>query len=89
MAQKVERLPVMQETWVQSLGQENPLEKGWLPTSVFLPGESMDREGQVGSVHGISCHLQIMKFYFFIFNLDAFYFFLWTNLLWLGLSILC
>ena len=32
----------MQKTRVQSLGQEDPLEKGtreWLPTSVFLPGE--------------------------------------------------
>ena len=29
----------MQETWVQSLGQEDPLEKKWLPTPVFLPGE--------------------------------------------------
>ena len=27
MAQTVKRLPVMQETWVQSLGQEDPLEK--------------------------------------------------------------
>ena len=27
MAQKVKRLPAMQETWVQSLGQEDPLEK--------------------------------------------------------------
>ena len=25
--QKVKNLPAMQETWVQSLGQENPLEK--------------------------------------------------------------
>ena len=30
----------MQETPVQSLGWEDPLEKGWLPTLVFLPGES-------------------------------------------------
>ena len=30
----------MQETWIQSLGQENPLEKVlWLPTPVSLPGE--------------------------------------------------
>ena len=29
----------MRETQVQSLGQEDPLEKGWLPTSVFWPGE--------------------------------------------------
>ena len=28
------------ETWVQSPGWEDPLEKGWLPTPVFLPGES-------------------------------------------------
>ena len=27
MAQRVKRLPAMQETWVQSLGQEEPLEK--------------------------------------------------------------
>ena len=26
MAQRLKRLPAMQETWVQSLGQENPLE---------------------------------------------------------------
>ena len=29
----------MQETQVQSLGQENPLEKGKATTLVFLPGE--------------------------------------------------
>ena len=28
MAQMVKYLPAMQETWVQSLGQEDPLEKG-------------------------------------------------------------
>ena len=28
-----------QETQVQSLGQEDPLEKEWLPTPVFLPGK--------------------------------------------------
>ena len=27
MAQRVKLLPVMQETWVRSLGQEDPLEK--------------------------------------------------------------
>ena len=27
MAQQVKRLPEMQETWVRSLGQEDPLEK--------------------------------------------------------------
>ena len=28
MAQLVKNLPVMQETWIQSLGREDPLEKG-------------------------------------------------------------
>ena len=28
MTQTVKNLPAMQETWVQSLGQEDPLEKG-------------------------------------------------------------
>ena len=29
-----------QEAWVRSLGWEDPLEKGWQPTPVFLSGES-------------------------------------------------
>ena len=39
MAQLVKNPPAMQETWVRSLGQENPLEKGRVPTPVFWPGE--------------------------------------------------
>ena len=31
--------PAMQETWFQSLGWKDPLEKEWHPTSVFLPGK--------------------------------------------------
>ena len=30
----------MRETWVQSLGWEDPLEEGIATHSVFLPGES-------------------------------------------------
>ena len=29
----------MQDMWVQSLGPEDPVKKGWQPTPVFLPGE--------------------------------------------------
>ena len=36
----VENLPAKQETCVQSLGQEMPWRMEWLPTPVFLPGES-------------------------------------------------
>ena len=39
MAQIVKNLPAMQETWVLSLGWEDPLEKEMVPTAVFLPGE--------------------------------------------------
>ena len=31
VAQSVKNLPAMQEAWVQSLGQEDPLEKGMAP----------------------------------------------------------
>ena len=38
----VKNLPATQETQVQPLGQEDPLEKAdlWQSTPVFLPGES-------------------------------------------------
>ena len=36
MDQAVKNLPVMQETWVQSLGQEDPLEKGMTTHSSIL-----------------------------------------------------
>ena len=31
----------MQETWVQSLDQEDPGRRKWQPTPIFLPGESL------------------------------------------------
>ena len=36
VAQMVKHLPTMQETWVQSLGQEDPLEKGMATHSSIL-----------------------------------------------------
>ena len=36
MAQRLKRLPAMQETWVQSLGQEDPLEKEMATHSSIL-----------------------------------------------------
>ena len=39
LAQAVKNLTGMQKTWVQSLGQEDPLEKGMVTTLVFLPRE--------------------------------------------------
>ena len=37
-----------QETWVQSLGQEDPPEKEMAPTPAFLPGESHEQRSLVG-----------------------------------------
>ena len=36
----IKNLPAVQETWVQSLGWEDPWRRAWQPTPVFLPGES-------------------------------------------------
>ena len=43
MTQMVKNLPAVQETQVQSLGQEDPVEKEWQPTPVFL---LQKRQGQ-------------------------------------------
>ena len=40
VAQLVKNLPAMQETWVPSLGLEDPLEEEMQPTPVFFPGKS-------------------------------------------------
>ena len=50
VAQMVKRLPTMWETWVQSLGWEDLLEKEmkWQPTPVFLPGKSHGWRNLVG-----------------------------------------
>ena len=36
MAKVVKNLPIMQETWIQSLGGEDPLEKGMATHSSIL-----------------------------------------------------
>ena len=46
----VKNLPAMQENRVQSLGREDPLEKG-MATPVFLPGESYGAWQAI--VHGV------------------------------------
>ena len=48
VAQMVKKLPVMQETWVQSLGQEDPLEKEMAPHSSILPGEPQGQRSLAG-----------------------------------------
>ena len=48
VAQTIKNLPAMQETRIWSLVQEDPLEKEWQPTPVFLPGESHGQRSLVG-----------------------------------------
>ena len=40
VAQTVKNPPAVRETWVWSLGWEDPCRRAWLPTPVFLPRES-------------------------------------------------
>ena len=55
MAHMVKNLPAMQETRVQSLGWEDPLEKGMATTLVFLPGKSHGQRTLAGYiVHGVA-----------------------------------
>ena len=44
----LKNLPAMQETWVQSLGQEDPWRREWQPIPVFLPGKFHGQRSQAG-----------------------------------------
>ena len=48
VVQMVKNLPAMQETQDQSLGQEDPLEKGWQSAAVFLSREFHEQRSLVG-----------------------------------------
>ena len=53
MAQMVKNLPAMQETWVQSLGWEDPLEEGMaIHSSILAWRIPMDRGTWQATVHG-------------------------------------
>ena len=45
---EVKNLPAMQDTQVQSLGWEDPLEEASEPPPVFLPGKSHGQRSLVG-----------------------------------------
>ena len=55
VAQLVKNPPAMQETWVQSLGWEDPLEEGMATHSSILAWRiPMDRGDWQGAVHGVA-----------------------------------
>ena len=50
----VKNLPGEQETQVQSLTQEDPLEKEIPPTPVFWPGEFLGQRSLAATAHGVA-----------------------------------
>ena len=55
MAQMVKNLPVMRETWVLSLGREDPLEEGMATHSSLLAWRiPMDRGAWWATVLGVA-----------------------------------
>ena len=55
VAQMVKNLPAMQETWVRSLGQKDPLEKGPAThSSVLAWMNPMDRGAWWATVHKVT-----------------------------------
>ena len=56
VAQAVKNLPTIQETWAQSLGQEDPLEKG-MATHSSIPAWRIpwtEEPGKLHTVHGVT-----------------------------------
>ena len=55
VAQMVKNLPAIQETWVQYLGWEDPLEEGMATHSSLLAWRSpIDKEAWQATVHGVT-----------------------------------
>ena len=55
VAQLVKNLPAMQETWIQFLGWEDPLEEGMATHSSILAWRiPMDRGAWQAIVHGVA-----------------------------------
>ena len=55
LAQTVKRLPTTWETWVQSLGWEDPLEEGMATHSSVLAWRiPIDRRAWQATVHGVT-----------------------------------
>ena len=68
VAQRVQRLPAMQETWVRFLGQEDPLEKAMATHSSTLAWKipRTEKPGRL-TVHGIAkSRTRLSDFTFFL-----------------------
>ena len=60
-SQIVKNLPAMQETWVQSLGPEDPLEKG-MTTHSSIPAWRIPRTEEPGRLHYLFCTKDYSKY---------------------------
>ena len=56
----VKNPPTMQETWVQSLGWQDPLEKG-THSSILAWKNPMDRGAWLSTVHGVTKDLDMTQ----------------------------
>ena len=64
VAQRLKHLPAMRETWVQSLGREDPLEEGMATQSSILPwrNQRTEKPGRLQSMGScIVRHLPCMQ----------------------------
>ena len=71
--QMVKNWPAMQETWVQSLCWEDPMEDKWQPTPVFLPREFQGQRSLVGYSPWGHSQTWLDDFYFLIICLLSFF----------------
>ena len=54
VAQMVKNPPAMQETWIPSLGWEDPRRRAWQPFPVSCLENSTDRGAWQATVHGVT-----------------------------------
>ena len=71
VAQMVKNLPTMLETWVQSLGCEDPLKKGTATPPVFWPGEFHGQRGLAAEVHRVAKSPNPLSNFHFLFFLSV------------------
>ena len=86
VAQRVKRLPAMQETWVQSLGQEDPLEKEMATHSSTLAWkilwtEKPGRLQSMGSQRVGHDWVTSLSFTFFLIGIKTLWISLWIFIL--------
>ena len=68
VAQMVKNPPAEQDTWVQSLGWEDPLEEGMATCFSILAWRiPMDRRAWWATVHGVAKMSELLSAVFFLF----------------------